>query len=105
MIVITDNIEDIEYHYKEWYNKMTNLIGTQFDTTNDFENSLSIGHKIHIDKENPVLPDGMSISACSKTTLDDLRSTTLVVLSISQIGNTKTINVGIRSTTIEDGVE
>ena len=83
---------------------METLIGTQFDTTNVFENSLSVGHKIHIDTENPVLPNGMTIAASSTTTLDDLRTKTLVVSSISQVGNTKTINVGIRSTASEDDV-
>ncbi len=102
MIEITRNIEDIEYHYKEWYKKMTNLIGTQFDTTTQFENSLSVGHKIHIDMENPVLPNGMTISASSTATLNDLRTSTLEVLSISQVGDSKTIKVGIRSTESKD---
>lgn len=105
MIIITDNIEDKAYHYKDWYKKMTTLIGTQFDTTTDFENSLSVGHKIHIDTENPVLPDGMTISAASTTKLADLTTKTLEVLSISQVGNSKTIKVGIRSTAIKDDVE
>lgn len=102
MIVISDNIEDKAYHYKDWYKKMATLIGTQFDTTTDFENSLSVGHRISIDTVNPVLPDGMTIAATSNTTLADLTTKTLEVLSVSQIGNSKTINVGIRSTTISD---
>ena len=105
MIVITDNIEDKAYHYKDWYKKMETLIGTQFDTTTDFENSLSVGHKIHIDIENPVLPDGMTISPTSTTTLTDLTTKTLEVLGVSQVGNSKTINVGIRSTASKDEVE
>lgn len=105
MIVITDNIEDKAYQDKPWYKKMAMLIGTEFDTTTDFENSLSIGHKIHIDAENPVLPDGMTIAATSITSLDDLRAKTLEVLNVSQVGNSKTINVGIRSTATKDEVE
>jgi hypothetical protein len=105
MIIITDNIEDKAYHYKDWYKKMASLIGTQFDTTTAFENSLSVGHKIHIDTENPVLPNGMTIAATSTTTLDDLTTKTLEVLSVSQVGNSKTINVGIRSTASKDDVE
>jgi len=102
MIVITDNIEDKAYHYKDWYKKMATLIGTEFDTTPNFENSLSVGHKINIDTEKPVLPTGMTIAANSTTMLDDLRTKTLEVLNVSQVGNSKTINVGISSTTISD---
>jgi len=105
MIEITSNIEDKTYHYKEWYKKMEKLIGTQFDTTSDFENSLSVGHKIHIDTEKPILPNGMTIAVGSTTSTDDLRTKTLEVLSVSQVGNSKTINVGIRSTASKDDIE
>lgn len=104
MIVIRINIENRVYHYKEWYKKMTTLIGTNFDTTTEFENSLIIGSKIHIDSENPLLPDGMRIASGSLTSLDDLRAKTLIVLDVSHNGNSKTINVGIRSTASEDYV-
>jgi hypothetical protein len=47
----------------------------------------------------------MTIAATSTTTLDDLTTKTLEVLSVSQVGNSKTINVGIRSTASKDDVE
>ena len=102
MITITTNIEDRAYHYKEWYKKMDKLIGSTFDTTPQFENTLSVGHKIIIDTENPQLPTGMTIPQNSSLTIDDLRTKTLEVLSISQTGNNKTIDVGIRSTNSSD---
>ena len=103
MIKITENIEELKYNYKAWYKAMNTLIGEKFDTTIVFENSLSIGHKIHIDSEHPILPNGMTISATSTIiSLDKLRTKTLEVLNINQEGNSKTINVGIRSTTISD---
>ena len=105
MIVITENIEDKACHYKEWYKKMTTLIGTQFDTTTEFENSLSVGHKIHIDIENPILPDGMAISESSSASLDQFGASTLDVLSVSQKGNLKTISIGIRSTASKDFID
>ncbi len=105
MIEITDNIENKAYHYKEWYKKMEKLIGTQFDTTTAFGNSLSVGHKIHIDTENPVLPNGMTIAAGSTTSLEDLKTKTLQVLEVSQVGNLKTIKVGIRSSESKENVQ
>jgi len=97
MIVITENKEDKKYYYKEWYKKMEELIGTQFDTTSDFENSLSIGQEI-ICGEEPLLPSGMTIAKTSTATLGDLRAKTLVILEILQTDNTKKIYVGIHST-------
>ena len=102
MIVITDNIEDKAYFYKGWYKHLTALIGTKFDTTSVFENSLSVGHTIIIDIINPALPNGMSISADSNCTLNDLQAKTLVVLRISQTARSKKIDVGIRSIKIND---
>jgi hypothetical protein len=104
MVEITSNIEDKTYNYKEWHKEVEKLIGTQFDTTAEFENSLSVGHKIHIETKHPVLPDGMTIAKDSTTTINDLRAKTLEVLSVSQVGNSKTINVGIRSTASIDNV-
>lgn len=102
MIIIVDNIENKAYHYKVWYKKMNSLLGTKFDTTPTFENSLSIGQKIHIDSDNPTLPTGMTIPKSSTLTVDELRTFTLEILDISQIGNEKSIKVGIRSTESKD---
>jgi hypothetical protein len=102
MITIKANIEDKAYHYKEWYKKMYKLVGSTFDTTPQFENTLSVGHKIIIDTENPQLPAGMTIPQNASFTLDDLSTKTLEVLSISQTGNIKSIDVGIRSTNSSD---
>lgn len=104
MIVIAENIEDKAYHYKDWYKEMEKLLGTTFDTTTEFENTLSVGQKIHFDAEEPCLPKGMSIPTGSTITLDALRIKTLEVMEISQVGDTKTIKVGIRSTASKDDV-
>lgn len=104
MIIISKNIEDKAYQYKEWYKNMEKLIREEFSTTTDFENSLSIGQKIHFDAENPVFPDGMSFPTKSTFTIEDLRTKTLEILDISQIGNVKTIKVGIRSTQSTDSL-
>ena len=102
MITITTNIEEKAYHYKEWYKKMETLVGSTFNTTPQFENTLSVGHKIIIDTENPQLPTGMTIPQNSSYSIDDFRTKTLVVLSISQNRNNKSIEVGIRSTNSSD---
>lgn len=102
MIRISQNIEDRVNYYKDWYKEMDTLVGVQFNTTPEFENSLSVGHKIHIDTENPSLPNGMSIPIGATFSLDNLRTKTLVVTGIAQTGNSKTIDVGIRSTASED---
>lgn len=102
MIVITTNIEERAYYYKDWYKRMDNLVGATFNTTPQFESTLSVGHKIIIDTENPQLPAGMTIPPNAPYTLDDLRSKTLEILSVSHTGNSKTINVGIRSTNSSD---
>ena len=102
MITITENIEDKGYHYKDWYKAMNNLVGENFDSTTNFENSLQLGQKIHFDVENPTLPTGMSIPSNSQMTLDQFGSLTLVVIDISVTGNVKTIKLGIRSTDSSD---
>ena len=102
MITITQNIEEKAYQHKDWYKEMDALVGESFDATAEFENSLQIGQKIHIDAENPVLPTGISIPAESTMTIDQLGSKTLVVNDISQKGDEKTIKLGIRSTEIND---
>lgn len=99
---ITQNIEDKAYNHKDWYKEMDKLVGEHFDITPDFENTLQIGQKIHIDEENPVLPTGMSIPANSDMTIDQLGGKTLVVNGISLTGDNKTISLGIRSTESAD---
>jgi hypothetical protein len=102
MITIAENIEDNVYHYKDWYKAMDKLVGENFDSTTNFENSLQLGQKIHFYVDNPALPTGMSIPANSQMTLDQLGGLTLVVNDISILGNVKTIKLGIRSTDSSD---
>ena len=102
MITITENIEGREYHYKDWYKEMESLVGEQFDSTEDFENSLQIGLKIHIDLENPTLPEGMGIPANSTMTLEQLGGWTFEVLDISLTGNVKNVKLGVRSSQSSD---
>ena len=100
MLKIEKNIEDNAYYYKEWYKEMNNLVGENFDTTDNFKNSVAIGQKIHFDVEDPILPNGITIPGNSNITLEKLSGKTFEVLEISQTGNLKTIKVGIRSTDI-----
>jgi hypothetical protein len=102
MITITENIEDKGYYYKDWYKAMAKLVGENFDSTTNFENSLQLSQKIHFDGDNPTLPTGMSIPTNSQMTLDQLGGLTLVVKDISILGNVKTIKLGIRSTDSSD---
>jgi len=102
MITIAENIEDNSYYHKDWYKAMDILVGENFDSTTNFENSLQLGQKIHFDGDNPALPTGMSIPTNSKMTVDQLGGLTLVVIDISILGNVKTIKLGIRSTDCSD---
>lgn len=102
MIVINENIEDKGYHYKDWYKKMDELVGENFDSTATFENSLQIGETIHVDIEDPVLPNGMTIPQNSSMTLEQLGGVTFEVQAISITGNNKTVKLGIRSTASSD---
>lgn len=102
MIKIEENIEDDAYHYKDWYKEMNTLIGENFDTSHNFQNSITIGQKIQFDGVNPILPNGITIPVNSNITLDKLRAKTLEVLDITQTGNLKTIKVGILSTDSSD---
>jgi hypothetical protein len=102
MIKITANIEDKSYHYKDWYKEMDSLVGENFNSNSAFENSLSVGLKIHFEIENPTLPNGLTIPQNSKITLDILCGKILVVTRVAINGNNREVDLGIRSTDSSD---
>lgn len=102
MIKIAANIEDKSYHHKDWYKEMNKLVGESFNTNPTFEHSLSVGLKIHFDNDNPTLPNGLTIPANSKISLDNLSGKTLVVTKVAITGNNRDIDLGIRSTDSSD---
>lgn len=105
MLVITANIEELSFNYKDWFKKYTNLINEKFDTDTNFINSLSIGQILYFDNNNPKLPTGLSIPSNSKIKLSDLKSAALEVLKIVQIENIKVVSVGIRSSKSSDYID
>ena len=102
MLIIIANLEDKSYHYKEWYKKMESIIGEHFDTTKDFDNSISITQKIIFESEKLELPDGLSIPDGSKITLDILSGNALVIINKVTRGTQTTIEAGIRSSEFAD---
>jgi hypothetical protein len=102
MIKISENIEEKVESYKDWYIELNNLIGEEFDTDKKVEDTFCIGQKIIIEEENPKLPMGMKIPSTSDMKLEQLKGRTLEVIDISQIGDRKTVKLGIRSTVMAD---
>lgn len=102
MLKISENIEEKVEHYRDWYKQLDTMVNEHFETTQEFENSVSIGQRFLFDSDKPELPKGLTIPEGSNITLEKLMGRALVITGKSTTGNITTIYAGIRSSRAGD---